>query len=225
MSCSIASFEISVLASRSHRVQVIFRKGEGARFLSHLDLMATLEYAVRRAELPVELSEGFNPHPRIGVAAPLALGYVGEREILEIVLKEEVPPERVGEALQCSLPPGLTILAVRCMAEREKQSASCLRSGAYRVDFPMPVPELAARVARLLSSPSLEIQEDRKGKVRRRDVRSLVLDLQPSEDNRRLTLISRLDHDGSVRPEHILDLLHISQEGISITRERIDLID
>ena len=43
---------------------VTFRKGDDARFLSHLDLTALLEYAVRRAGLPIYLTEfGYQSRP------------------------------------------------------------------------------------------------------------------------------------------------------------------
>ena len=61
--CWIGSSAISASESNVQKLTVTFRKGEDARFLSHLDLTATLEYAVRRARLPVALSEGFSPRP------------------------------------------------------------------------------------------------------------------------------------------------------------------
>ncbi|MDQ7779636.1 MAG: TIGR03936 family radical SAM-associated protein, partial [Planctomycetota bacterium] len=44
------------------------------RFISHHDLMRTIERAVRRSGIPVECSEGFNPRPRISYPTALALG-------------------------------------------------------------------------------------------------------------------------------------------------------
>ena len=74
----------------SFRYLLTFRKHEGARFLSHLDLQATLEYGMRRAGLPLELSEGFNPRPRYSLVAALPLGYVGEHELLEMTLRDDL---------------------------------------------------------------------------------------------------------------------------------------
>jgi radical SAM-linked protein len=108
------------------KLTVTFRKGEGARFLSHLDLTATLEYAVRRARLPVSLSEGFNPRPRLSVAASLEMGYVGEAEILEITLRESVDLAAAGERLGAALPAGIEIIAVEQAELGAKTAASRL---------------------------------------------------------------------------------------------------
>jgi radical SAM-linked protein len=205
------------------RLKIIFRKGEGARFLSHLDLMATLEYAARRARLPVELSEGFNPRPRMSAAAPLALGHIGESEILELALRQSLPPQEVGKRLGAALPPGISILSAEELPEGQKPSASRLRSATYRVELPHPVPNLAARVADLLSRESLQVEELRKDRVRERDLRPLILSLEPLDGEFGLRMRVTLDAQGTVRPEQILILLGVSPEGARIVREAIEV--
>ena len=61
-----------------------YRKGNPVRWISHLDLKRTLERAMRRAQLPLALSQGHNPHPRISFGPPLPLGATGK------VLKTEL---------------------------------------------------------------------------------------------------------------------------------------
>ena len=47
-----------------------FEKGEKLRFIGHLDLMRTMQRALRRSHLPIKYSNGFNPHIRLSFAAP-----------------------------------------------------------------------------------------------------------------------------------------------------------
>ena len=204
------------------RIRVIFAKGDEARFLSHLDLMATFEYGLRRARLPFELSEGFNPRPRMSIAAPLPLGYVGEREILEIVLREPMAPPEIVRRLQAALPAGITILSADEYATQTKSSASRVRGAGYRMTLREAVDDLADRVAALLDQPILEVDEDRDGTRRRRDLRPLIKRLL-ALNGCSLLLDVRLDNDGTARPEQILDLLSIPREGVRIARERIDV--
>ena len=56
------------------RLRIKFSRGEQLKFLSHLDLMRLWERALRRAGINPAYSEGFSPHPRISLAAPLAVG-------------------------------------------------------------------------------------------------------------------------------------------------------
>jgi radical SAM-linked protein len=37
------------------------------RYISHLDLMRLFMRAMRRADLPLKMSEGFSPHPKLSL--------------------------------------------------------------------------------------------------------------------------------------------------------------
>jgi radical SAM-linked protein len=204
------------------RVRVFFAKGDEARFLSHLDLMATFEYGLRRAKLPFELSEGFNPRPRMSIASPLPLGYVGEREILELALREPMAAQEIVRRLQAALPAGITILSAEEYATQTKSSASRVRGAVYRMTLPEAVDDLPDRVAALLARPTLEVEEERDGTRRKRNLRPLIKRLE-APDGRTLLLDVRLDRDGTARPEQVLDLLSILRDGVRIARERIEL--
>src|SRR5205823_11627002 len=53
---------------------ITFEKGESARWLGHLDILRTFERAIRRAELPIAFSTGFNPREKIAFASALGVG-------------------------------------------------------------------------------------------------------------------------------------------------------
>ena len=56
----------------TQRLRVTFAKEGPLRWVAHLDLMRTWERAIRRAVLPLTYSQGFSPHAKIALAAPLA---------------------------------------------------------------------------------------------------------------------------------------------------------
>ncbi|HBC91420.1 MAG TPA: hypothetical protein DCZ10_00560, partial [Pelotomaculum sp.] len=60
--------------------RMMYAKEGPARYISHLDLLRTFERAARRAGLPIAFTGGFNPHPKIAFAAPLAVGTAGGAE-------------------------------------------------------------------------------------------------------------------------------------------------
>ena len=93
-------------------IRIVFEKNSTAIYMSHLDLMRCMTRAMSRAEIPVKYTEGFNPHPYLVFAAPLALGIEGEREYFEIKLTEEMPREEIKNRLNKALPQGLKILDV-----------------------------------------------------------------------------------------------------------------
>jgi radical SAM-linked protein len=51
-----------------------YTKYDGAEYLSHLDLLRHIDRTLRRANIPIAKSEGFNKHPRIFLNNPLGLG-------------------------------------------------------------------------------------------------------------------------------------------------------
>ena len=82
------------------------------KFISHLDLMRLFMRALRRADLPVKITEGFNPHPKLSIKRALKLGVESENEEASVVLKESVEPQEFRERLQEQLPKGIKILSV-----------------------------------------------------------------------------------------------------------------
>ena len=93
------------------KIEVSFtfcKKGQ-MKYISHLDLMRTFMRAMRRAELPIKMTEGFSPHPKLSIKRALKLGLESENEEASIVLKEEVSPEDFKSRLNKQLPEGIQI--------------------------------------------------------------------------------------------------------------------
>lgn len=91
-------------------VRIVFSKTGRARYISHLDLNRTMTRAVRRADLPIWYTEGFNKHPYLTFAAPLSLGFEGERETMDLRLQQDMPMDELVARLDAVMPEGLHIL-------------------------------------------------------------------------------------------------------------------
>lgn len=81
-------------------------------YISHLDLMRLFMRALRRANLPVKMTEGFSPHPKISIRRALKLGVESENEEAIFVLKEPMNPQDFRQRLQKQLPEGIEIKSV-----------------------------------------------------------------------------------------------------------------
>ena len=79
------------------KLRLRFAKRGNLRLVSHHDLMRCLERMVRRAQIPLALSQGFTPRPRIVFALPLALGIEGCSEVVDLELS--APGRAGGRAL------------------------------------------------------------------------------------------------------------------------------
>ncbi|MEE1066330.1 MAG: TIGR03936 family radical SAM-associated protein [Acutalibacteraceae bacterium] len=93
-------------------VRLNFSKIGRAIYISHLDVNRMMTRAVRRAQLPMWYTEGFNPHPYIAFALPLSLGQSSDCEYMDIRIEGDMTDEEVMTRLNDTLPEGLKILSV-----------------------------------------------------------------------------------------------------------------
>ena len=68
-----------------NRYVITFSKMGTICYISHLDLMRMFRRTFKKAGIRLAYSQGFNPHPKMGFAQPLSLGYWGLREMMEFV--------------------------------------------------------------------------------------------------------------------------------------------
>ncbi len=94
----------------SHKIKLTFAKRGDMRFISHLDLMRLFARASRRAGLPLEMTRGFSPHPKISIQPALRLG--AESGSLEAVIGVSgvIAGEELTEKLQKELPEEIEII-------------------------------------------------------------------------------------------------------------------
>jgi radical SAM-linked protein len=92
------------------RVKLKYRKGAEVKFISHRDLMRAFTRALRRAQIPMTFSQGFNPHMKISWGNALKVGVASEAEFCEIQISGHCPPSQIKERLNQVLPKGLEIL-------------------------------------------------------------------------------------------------------------------
>jgi len=128
------------------RMMTVFEKGEALRFIGHLDLMRTMQRALRRSNLPVKYSNGFNPHIRLSFAAPLSVGVVGRRELMEVPVEEGVTEEAYCEALNRVLPECMHIVSARAIDDSFPTLMSLVAGSRYTIKL-MASPEADSAAA------------------------------------------------------------------------------
>lgn len=206
------------------RYRVTFTKGDALRFTGHLDLQRAWERLLRRARLPLYFSQGFNPRPKMQLAAALPLGFTGGCEKLDLWLTEPFEPADLLERLRASRPPGLEITAVEPvnLSEPALQRRVCALD--YRIQLPpsASLAQIAPRIQALLDSPSLP--RKRRGKVY--DLRPLIESLHVSHDEGGAVFLMTRLHAGegaTGRPEELLDALGIEPTAAKVERLQIVL--
>jgi len=203
------------------RIRIFFSKTAAMQFTGHLDLHRTWERTFRRARLPLAYSQGFNPHPRLNLAAALPLGFTSEGEILDAWLSEDLPVDEITARLEPALPPGLQLNRIEVIEGKVPTLQTQVQSSEYEVTLVDACPDLAARLQTLLAAPSL--QRERRGKPY--DLRPLVeaLEILPEDDRGQARFLVRLAARESAtgRPEEVLEVLDIRPEQARVHRKRL----
>ncbi|MCX5726531.1 MAG: TIGR03936 family radical SAM-associated protein [Candidatus Saganbacteria bacterium] len=92
------------------RIRIKYKKGEEVRFLSHKNIMRVFERAIRRADISITYSQGFNPHMKISYGLPLKVGHTGNSEFADLFIDDDTAAQSVKEKLNEVLPTGVEIL-------------------------------------------------------------------------------------------------------------------
>jgi len=145
----------------SKTLRVKFEKTGKLRYISHLDLLRTMQTALRRAGVKMVYSEGFNPHMKINFALPLSIGIESVYEFMDIKTDDSVEPDHVKKELGKNLPADMKILDVY-----EPQSKfTDIKYAAYTIwlDYGEKSEQAANVCKKLFSSPLVVTKKTKKG--------------------------------------------------------------
>ena len=200
-------------------VRVVFSKTGRARFISHLDLVRMMTRVVRRAEIPLWYTEGFNRHPYLTFAAPLSLGFEGLRESMDIRLVEEMPCNELVSRLNAALPEGFQASS----AAEAVHKVGALTAARYRLQFDCPIEKILSLLAR---TEILVEKRTKKKTMKTLDIRPAFADavVTATEEGTEVTVTLPVGND-TVNPNLLLQALNAENDGQYHLRVlRLDLL-
>ena len=193
------------------RMMVVFEKGEALRHIGHLDLMRTMQRVLRRSNLPIKYSNGFNPHIRLSFAAPLSVGVIGLRELMEVPLEDGVTEPAFTQAMNAVLPGCLRIRACRAVGDDFPALMSLVAGADYRVTFPKTEEgsRAAARFEAFMALDQYVASRRTKSGEHPCDIRPFVLsgNLRETQDGYVISLRTLATQAGMLKPALWLDCL------------------
>ncbi|MHC5055814.1 MAG: TIGR03936 family radical SAM-associated protein [Planctomycetota bacterium] len=184
------------------KLQVVFSKRPELRFISHHDLMRAFRRALRRAGIPVRMTGGFNPRPRIVLPHALEVGISSEDEYAEIELARWMPPAEFAKRLSRALPPELPVGEVRLLPPRKRGSAAV--EARYAAELgPDDARAASAGAEDFMAKESWPVERvEHDGSRRRVDLRPHVSGL--SVEGTALHLHLKLGRPGAARPREVI---------------------
>lgn len=204
------------------RLQITFGKFDSLIYTSNLDVAKLWERVLRRADLPILYSEGFNPRPRIQLASALPLGISSECEVLDVALREPIALDGLAERILAKSPIGLRVFEIKEVPIRHPALQALIRSAEYRIHFEDEISPalLRERTATIMKAETVERERERKGNTVRINIRPLVHDLYVDEAGDIIAHLA-VGEQGNLRPDEILQEMKLDDQTVSVHRLRI----
>jgi radical SAM-linked protein len=186
--------------------------------------MRVWERVFRRAGVPLVYSQGFNPQPKLQIAAGLPLGYCSTSEVLDVWLEHDLTePDATLDLLQDMSPAGLIVDAISPVDLRSPALQALTRRANYQVTLAhdqADQPMLETRVDAMMAQT--EIVHERRGKTH--DLRPLIEAIEViAGDPLTLRMILTLSPQlGTGRPDEVLEVLGFDPLAAHVTRTAIE---
>ena len=111
------------LLEQPQKMRLFFTKLDRAKYISHLDMNRCMSRAMRRADLPVWYTGGFNPHMYLTFPLPLSLGCESSYECVDLKMVQAVDPQEVVGRLNPCLPPDIQVFRAAAPQMDQKEIA------------------------------------------------------------------------------------------------------
>ena len=113
-----------------------FQKTGVICYTSHLDIMKVFKRSFKRAGIRLAYSQGFNPHPKMGFAQPLSLGYESLDEYIEFETAEDHDAEEILARMRSLMPEGLDLISISEATHKKTLAANTVAAD-YVIEIPL----------------------------------------------------------------------------------------
>lgn len=189
------------------KLRMRFSKTGRAIYISHLDLMRTMQRAFLRAGYPLKYSEGFNPHAQISILLPLSVGCASECELMDFQLKEDVDLQALPGRMTAVMPEGIVVHEVY-PAETKVKLLKWLRvTGRYEYDN-AEIEDMAARLEEFYARESITITRKTKRGEGQMDIAPAVAELHVRPAERYVEVEAVISaQEPTLNPDHLVAAL------------------
>ena len=204
-------------------VRMSFEKTGIAKFISHLDTVRCITRAMKRANVPIWFTEGFNPHAFLTFAMPLSLGFESLCETVDFRPMEEVDLNELEERINDALPVDMTVKEIYVY----DTSPNDIRWAEYKIIFNNPDNCLIEKAESVLSAD--EILVLKKGKQGRKkvekevNIKEHIKSFELNEDNGKFILNTVLSSGTSININPML-LIGALVKDTATDEQDVDII-
>ena len=154
-----------------------YSKTGKAKYMSHLELMSTMQRALIRAGIKLRYSQGFNPHPYISVALPLPIGCGSVSELMDFGTVDGLQPDGIIELMSNALPEGLCVIDAYVPERKFSEIAWIDMSIEMLYDSEVPSDALV-RLTERFNAQSIIVEKKTKSGISKIDIAPHIKDVE-----------------------------------------------
>ncbi len=206
-------------------VRLRFAERGKVRFISHRDAARAFDRAFRIEALPLALSEGFSPRPKVSFGLALSVGHESIAEYMDVRFSEPVDLEALPARLTAALPEGIEVTGVALLADR----APALQESVTAVEWELEVAkmdesevsveEISLRLEALFETKSLPVNRIRKGREDIVDSRPALTRMSVIESGSvGIVLTAEIATQPAARPSEVVTVLGEDLRAVRVLR-------
>ena len=190
------------------RLRFTYIKANRLAHLSHLEITRALERAVRRADLPFGVSQGFSPHMLLSFGGALPVGVGSECEIFDVMLKDYMKPEVALQKMQTVMPKDLMVTKAELVGIKAPAASNAFSTSVYVATYDGDISDFEVPET---------IEVVRKKKLKTLNVDDYLVEM-PTIEGQTIKCTLQIGQSGSLRIDKLLDSFNIETPLLAITR-------
>jgi len=202
------------------KLRLRYLKTGKAKYISHLDLMSTMQRAFIRAGIELKYSEGFNPHPYMSVALPLSVGCESLCELLDVGIANDYMTDVKVE----TLPEGIEILDVykpsRKFSEIAWIEVNCMMHFNRRLNK-----DIEKRLISCFEKDSIIISKKSKRGIKELDIAPFVKEVKINVDDGIMMKAKISAKNPTINTNDLVSIFDEELKPEHIEMKRIDIYD
>jgi radical SAM family uncharacterized protein/radical SAM-linked protein len=209
--CRVESKEYKAqMSGTKMRVRIKFTKEREMKYISHLDLIRLLQRAIRRADIPIAMTQGFSPHPKLSLSQPLSVGISSQAEYADLSLYRHIKLDKLISLLNQTLPEGIKVLEAIFIPTKPKSLTALINCLLYKIEIKDE--DISSRINEFLNKESVCIFRVVNGRKREINIRKFIDRIILNK--RELLVYFKVDNGKTIKIQEFLNAISLNDENI-----------
>lgn len=210
------------------KLRIKFTKSGVMVFIGHLDMMRYFQKAMRRADIDIAYSQGFNPHQIMSFALPLGVGVYSDGEYLDIEVNSATSSEDMCRRLNEVMVEGVTVESVKLLPDNAGNAMSMVAAADYIITFREghePEGFSKEQFLEFCSQDTIMVTKQTKKNVREIDLKEYMYQVEEREEG--IYLLIGAGSANNIKPDLIFNAYAqyagIAMDEFALKVKRLDL--